>query len=199
MSTFPIPSGGWPHIADVPPRSFVCGFCNHLVSSVRGWNTTAKPQGHIRICGHCNRPTFFVDGTHAASPGPLPGKPVLHLPKEIEHLYGEARMAMSATAHTAAVLTMRKILMHVAVDCGAAPNLSFAAYVTFLSDNNYVPPRAKAWVDKIRKSGNEATHEIVIIEKPGADELLGFTEMLLKLIYEFPALGGSPAAAGTGP
>jgi len=43
------------------------------------------------------------------------------------------------------------------------------------------------WVDHIRKKGNEANHEIIIVEKDDATELLSFVEMLLKVIYEFPA------------
>jgi hypothetical protein len=42
-------------------------------------------------------------------------------------------------------------------------------------------------VDHIRKKGNEATHEIALMGQADAEELIGFTEMLLKFIYEFPA------------
>ena len=41
-------------------------------------------------------------------------------------------------------------------------------------------------VDHIRKKGNEANHEIVLMEKEDAEDLLVFSEMLLKFIYEFP-------------
>jgi len=57
----------------------------------------------------------------------------------------------------------------------------------YLADNNYVPPDGKGWVDHIRKKGNEANHEIVIMSKEEAFELLSFVEMLLKIVYEFPA------------
>jgi hypothetical protein len=42
-------------------------------------------------------------------------------------------------------------------------------------------------VDHIRTKGNEATHEIVLMTKADAEELIAFTEMLLKFVYEFPA------------
>lgn len=77
--------------------------------------------------------------------------------------------------------------MHIAVSKGATPGETFIKYVEFLSNNNYVPPGAKDWVDHIRKKGNEANHEIVIMGKEDAEELLAFSEMLLKIIYEFPA------------
>ena len=48
------------------------------------------------------------------------------------------------------------------------------------------PPNGKGWVDHIRKKGNEAAHEIVLMTKADADELIVFSEMLLKFVYEFP-------------
>jgi hypothetical protein len=42
-------------------------------------------------------------------------------------------------------------------------------------------------VDHIRKKGNEANHEIALMTRVDAEELLSFSEMLLKFIYEFPS------------
>jgi hypothetical protein len=59
-------------------------------------------------------------------------------------------------------------------------------------------PNGKHWVDRIRKKGNEATHEIFLMGEIDAKELLSFLEMLLRFIYEFPNLvpqsGASPEA-----
>ena len=77
--------------------------------------------------------------------------------------------------------------MHIAVSKGAKPGDSFISYVEYLADHNYVPPDAKEWVDHIRKKGNEANHEISIMAKDDAGDLIRFSEMLLKVIYEFPA------------
>jgi hypothetical protein len=49
-----------------------------------------------------------------------------------------------------------------------------------------VPPGGDAWVDHIRKQGNEATHEIDMKSDADARDLISFVEMLLKFIYEFP-------------
>ena len=65
--------------------------------------------------------------------------------------------------------------------------MQFIEYVQFLSDKNYIPPDARAWVDHIRKKGNEANHEIVIMTKTEAEDLLDFIGMLLKIVYQFPA------------
>jgi hypothetical protein len=77
--------------------------------------------------------------------------------------------------------------MHIGVQQGAAPNQSFLAYVDYLAATGYVPPNGKAWVDHIRKKGNEATHEIVLMSPADAEELLSFLSMLLKFIYDFPS------------
>lgn len=77
--------------------------------------------------------------------------------------------------------------MHIAVSKGAKAGESFVSYVQYLADHNYVPPDAKDWVDHIRQKGNEANHEIAVMSRADAEELLSFIEMLLKVIYEFPA------------
>jgi len=102
-------------------------------------------------------------------------------------LYAEARFCMTVNSFTSAVLTCRKLLMHIAVAKGAPTNKSFLEYVEYLSDKNYVPPDGKGWVDYIRTKGNEANHEIKIMSVDDAKDLITFSEMLLKFVYEFPA------------
>jgi hypothetical protein len=119
------------------------------------------------------------------------GSPVEGLPDEIRTLYDEARIT-AAGAYTAAVLCCRKILMHVAVSCGAEENQSFLDYVEYLAARGYVPPNGRGWVDHIRLRGNEANHEIRLMVKSDADELISFTEMLLRFVYEFPSRVPTP-------
>lgn len=76
--------------------------------------------------------------------------------------------------------------MNIGVQEGAQEGKTFVHYVDFLANKGYIPPNGKAWVDHIRKKGNEATHEISVMGGTDAAELLTFTEMLLKFIYEFP-------------
>lgn len=77
--------------------------------------------------------------------------------------------------------------MHVAVDKGAKDGLKFIEYLDYLDKNNYLGAGGRDWVDPLRKKGNEATHQIVKMSEQDARELLDFAEMLLKLVYEFPA------------
>ena len=77
--------------------------------------------------------------------------------------------------------------MHIAVSKGAPVNKTFIKYVDYLSDNHYIPPGSELWVDHIRKKSNEANHEIIQMGMTDSEDLISFTEMLLRMIYEFPA------------
>lgn len=178
----------WVNITELAPKQFRCGYCGESISSDRGYQTqNINPPALIYACHHCGRPTLF-DRDDSQNPGPLYGGDVADITDvSVEQLYNEARRCTAVYAYTASVLASRKLLMHIAVAKGAKPGESFISYVEFLSDNHYVPPGAKLWVDHIRKKGNEANHEIVIMKEEDAKDLLSFLEMLLKMIYEFPA------------
>ena len=78
--------------------------------------------------------------------------------------------------------------MNIAVSQGAEEGKRFIEYVSFLSDSGYDLPNGKHWVDHIRKKGNEATHEVQLMDDTDAEKLLIFVEMLLKFVYEFPSM-----------
>ena len=139
----------------------------------------------LRICPNCQRPTFFEEGKQY--PGFPVGEPIKHLPPDIEALYNEARASATANAPTAAVLALRKLLMNVAVSKGAPTNQSFKQCVDYLATKGYVSPDGKLWVDHIRDKGNDANHEIALMNASDAEDLIAFAEMLLKTIYEFPS------------
>jgi hypothetical protein len=122
----------------------------------------------------------------------------MSLPSDVEALYQEARSCMKVNSYTSAVITCRKLLMHIAVEKGADKGKSFLEYVDYLSQKGYVPPDGKGWVDHIRTKGNEANHEIKIMSPPDAGDLISFAEMLLKFVYEFPAKMKPSSPAPTG-
>jgi hypothetical protein len=175
----------WQNLNSLEPKQFTCGHCYHLVATRNGYFHKKHQFFRIYICPGCEKPTFFEGGVPI--PGVAPGNDVGNLPEDLAKLYGEARRCCSVSAFTSSVLSCRKMLMNIAVQKGAAEGQSFAEYVNYLEANNYTPPGGKEWVDHIRKKGNEATHEIALMSKDDAEELLGFAEMLLKFIYEFPA------------
>ncbi len=191
-------------------KSYTCGYCGEPVASDTGYyaheydlvgNLTGQ-NPVIYLCHQCNGPTYFsMDGKQ--TPGSAFGGTVEGIPSEdVEALYEEARNCMKVGAHTAAILCCRKLLMNIAVAKGAETNKPFAYYVDYLANQGYLPPDGKEWVDLIRKKGNEATHEIAIMEQEDAEELITFSEMLLRFIYEYPArIRARAQAAGqqTGP
>ncbi|MFH0959043.1 MAG: DUF4145 domain-containing protein [Pseudomonadota bacterium] len=183
----------WRGIQDLPNNLFVCGFCNIKVSSVKGYRLGhhgdgSGPQiGAIYVCPNCGGASFFAPNKQQF-PSPALGSPVQHVPPELNTLYEEARRCTSQNCYTAAVLLCRKMLMNIAVEQGALEGLKFIEYVNFLSDKGYIPPNGKHWVDHIRKKGNEATHEIALMAETDAKDLIGFIEMLLRFLYEFPKM-----------
>lgn len=175
----------WQQTCEIAARQYKCGYCDKEVVSNKGYYTTGGREG-IWLCprGH---PTFF-DSEGNQYPSCAFGRGVDSISsKEVNDLYEEARRCMSVRAYTSAVLACRKLLMNIAVDKGAPTRKSFMNYVDYLSAKNYVPPDGKEWVDHIRAKGNEATHEILLMSREDAEALIEFTEMLLKVVYEFPA------------
>ena len=180
----------WINIGALPSKSYICGNCGNSLASAQGFSASSPRQSnlsaYIYICHFCFRPTHFdVEGNQM--PGSPYGHKVNNIPSDVETLYNEARNCTSCNAYTASVLCCRKLLMNIAVSKGADEGLKFIEYVEYLSNKHFIPPDGKDWVDHIRTKGNEATHEILIMKKEDAEELITFIEMLLKFIYEFPA------------
>jgi transcription elongation factor Elf1 len=174
----------WLNLGVLPPREFKCGFCGREVASNQG-HWTQRNEASTRICPRCTLPTLFYGDRQI--PGVVPGNRVDAVPQGVAALYEEARNCVACNSFTSAVLTCRKLLMNIAVAQGAAEGASFLDYVNHLANAGFVPPNGRAWVDHIRRKGNEANHEIKLMTKDDALELISFSEMLLKFIYEFPA------------
>lgn len=186
-------AANWKQILNLPNQSFVCGYCNTSVSSTIGMKLARNqdgsgPQiGGCYICPNCGGTSFFApDG--GRYPSPALGRPVKHVPADLDSLYEEARRCTSQNCYTGAVLLCRKMLMNIAVNQGAQEGLRFIEYVDYLAQKGFVPPNGRHWVDHIRKKGNEATHEITVMGEQEANDLLTFIEMLLRFIYEFPGM-----------
>ena len=180
---------------DVPSASWTCGHCGERVSIGAGWagidDGNKQATVYIRPCPHCWLPTFFGPKGEPM-PHAKPGRSVASLPNDVERLYEEARRAAIARAYTATVLCCRKILLHVAVERGADEPKNFVACVQWLLEQSYLPGNAAGWVDYIRKLGNDANHEIVVMTEEQALHVLALTEQLLRNVYELPAMVPKP-------
>jgi hypothetical protein len=180
----------WNNFSQVGRKTYLCGYCGDKVGPDRAYfgSTPGGRTVFIYICPSCTQPTFIdVDGN--VTPAPRLGRDVKGITDAgVETLYNEARDCTAVGAYTASVLLCRKILMNLAVQHGAKEGESFLDYVDYLEKTGYVPPNGKEWVDLIRKKGNEATHEIALMTQADAAQILHFSEMLLRFVYEFPAM-----------
>lgn len=175
----------WTGLQDIQSKDFKCGYCSREVGAHKGYCVNGASRYQIYMCPCCSQPNYFF-GTKQ-SPAPILGNNVEKLPSEINNLYDEIRACTGVGAYTASVLACRKLLMNIAVNNGAAEGKTFLEYVEYLAQKNYVPPGGKVWVDHIRNKGNEANHKIILMKEKDALDLIKFSEMLLKFIYEFPA------------
>src|SRR6266581_7763864 len=85
----------WPNGNFNNARPYLCGFCGHKVSSIRGFplvfvNGGKSAEYGIYICPHCFSPTFFTS-KQTQIPGPSIGSSVNNVPPELNALYEEAR------------------------------------------------------------------------------------------------------------
>jgi hypothetical protein len=181
----------WVDAKPYPNKDYTCGFCSREVSSNKGyWLTAVKGKARdlgagIRICSSCGGPTFFTNDSKQIPAASL-GRAVDNVPADLNALYEEARRCTTMACYTAAVLLCRKMLMGIAVDKKAKEGKKFEFYVDYLGKKGHVPSEGRPWIDHIRKQGNKATHRTDASSEKDATDLLTFTEMLLRTIYEFP-------------
>jgi hypothetical protein len=191
----------WQGVHTIDTQEWRCGFCDREVASDRGWQATGYSQGfhhtvaRVVLCPRCNLPSLIDSDSGAVVPPERFGQGVDHMPDDLTALYNEARRAVTSGAPNSAALACRKILMHVGVQKGAAAGGTFLSYVNYLSEHGFVPPDARGWVDEIRELGNDANHEIDLISEDEAKDVVEFTAMLLRVIYEYPERGRQARAA----
>lgn len=172
--------------------SVICPFCNKEVAAVvhseitQGQFAETQTRYWVAECPVCMRPIVYDNQNHCTFPGSVPFENVKNLTENVEKIYDECRKACGNGCYTASVILARTLLNHVAVDQGAEENKSFQYYVNYLVEN-YMPPKAKTWVDSIRVLANDSTHHLEIMEKTDAEQVLKFVMYLLKYIYELPA------------
>ncbi len=189
---YTLENAGWQGAAALEQvEDFVCGYCGREVGATLGYTYKGArgldPRGAavvLALCPRCAHPTLLEEKKRQV-PLRLPGRPVEHLPESVALLFLEARLCISAGAYTGSVLLCRKIIVFVAFRKGAGVGRSFFYYVNFLAQANYLPPNS-FWPTYVQTRSNEAAHELSIMDLIDAQAMLGFTETLLRFIYELP-------------
>ena len=173
------------------PRRYKCGHCGSEIVSTKGGQSKHSSNLKIYSCIDCDKPTFF-DGKGTQVPGVLPGTKVQGLPDNVEFLYDEVRHCFMISAWTATTMLARKLLMQVAVDKGAPKDKSFLEYIDWIQDSDWNTLGLRKGLDRIRKKGNKANHEVSIIPQEEAAEIFAVLEVFLRLVYEYPAAFEEP-------
>jgi hypothetical protein len=175
---------GWKNLMLINSKQFKCGYCNSIVATKVGY--ISSNDRAIYICPHCDKPTFFEDYyLNNGIPSSLYGENIKKLPDNISSIYDQARSSFSVKAYSGSVMLCRKLIMNVAVDHGAKKGLNFVEYVDYLDKEGYIPRNSKEWVNEIRKQGNIENHEIELTDEKKCIDIIDFTAMLLKMLYEY--------------
>ena len=147
------------------------------------------------VCQDCCGASIAVayDDEWATIYPPRPsGRQIENLPTDVMKMWEEANLTYSVGAYTSAALMCRKIVFAAAVRCGLpekndrgwAPK--FEECVNFLVNEGILTQRIKdSWADSIRLWGNAATHELNSVRQSTAMKAIEFTQMILRMAFEF--------------
>ena len=176
----------WEQLTQISSREYICYFCNKTVASSVGYKDN-DCVSYIRICPHCNRPTYFYGG-RIQVPKPLPLSPVTGVEDNVRDLFEEARKCISTESYTAVAMLCRKLLMNIAVDHGAEKNKKFQEYVEYIQAKNLVSKSAEELLTEIKDIGNDANHEISQVSKEQANQIIELTNEIINQIYRVKIL-----------
>lgn len=181
----------WRNPQSINSVTYGCNWCESRVSAQTGLHTSDASGWSLLICPNCGKPTIKTSKYHL--PSQLYGESVSGVPEEISHLYIESRKALSASAPTASIMACRKILLNLAVhhagldaknEKGFSP--TYTACVEHLVSSQ-LPPTMKTWLNTVKKTGNDANHEIKQASVDDARLLIDFVGQILKVMFEMPA------------
>ncbi|KAL6953370.1 hypothetical protein U1Q18_052064 [Sarracenia purpurea var. burkii] len=145
---------------------------SRLLAGTEHHRTGEASRGKHLYLPKLRLPTIVVPSFKLLMPRPKPGESVAHLPPEVERIYEEARSAFQAAAFY-----------------GVRHAVSQAPYEYRCSSK-----AERDGVSEIKKLGNEANHELPPISDADAADILDFTVMLLKTIYDYPGRMRSKAS-----
>ena len=186
---FHFEEGDWKDTHRMSSFSFICWNCNKNVASEKGYSSYYRSSrgelaSILHICPNCNAPNVQDEEANFIL-SPLIGTEIKNLSKLIETNYNEIRKCMQARCFNAAIMLMRKMIMHIAVEEGDKEGKNFIVYVDFLCNQGIVPKKSRSKAESVKDIGNSANHEIEDKTEEEAKNCFEFIELLLKVNYEF--------------
>jgi Domain of unknown function (DUF4145) len=201
------------HLPSSDPASWTtaaCGNCGADQMIVVGITNSAVPNDgymkpHVQWlrCIRCFH-GVVVNGEQI-SPAVMPLDNPDGVPKDDLAAWQEVRGCLSVGAHTAAVMMCRKLLFHVAVAHGLSEKNekdkapTFAEALNHLESEGVFTKSMRPWVARIKDVGNEANHELSGVTQAQALDIAKFTQYLMKLAYELPAMMNDAPLSSAGP
>lgn len=184
---FEFEKGSWVSIGTGGARAFICWNCSKEIASEKYYHSSDNAgnfMSYIYICPNCNAPLISDDEDKQIILS-LPGIEIEKIPADINIIYNEIRKSMQSNCFNGAIMLMRKLIMHIAVEEGAEEGKKFIEYIDYLCEEGIVPKKSKNKANSVRTLGNSTNHEIEARTKEEAQNCFEFIELLLKVNYEF--------------
>lgn len=173
--------------------TYACGACGNttngrVVCELKRQHDTSSILWCLCSCDKEEPSVLIMD--HAAIKTQVPIARTFHSSSEwpvaLATLYDEAAKAHAAGAYTATSMVCRKILMACACDKGDTDGKHFGPYVDYITQQVLTYPAAKSAIDAIRTIGNEANHNVQIVNEPDATRAMKIVTYMLNTIYSLP-------------
>jgi hypothetical protein len=184
----------------LPARPYVCGHCGVEVAPNVGFACTRyadllmfqNQEAYIYICHNCHRPTLAMP-FEPMIPAPRAGEPIAELKGDVAKLYEEIRSSMQAGAYTGAVALCRTMIAHVSHEkTSKAKDAAFQDHLKALYDSEHLAKGQRDWIDAIKDSAGKGIHDLEILSPDEAKSIFEFTQMMLKILYTYPAIMPAP-------
>lgn len=87
------------------------------------------------------------------------------------------------------------MIAHVSHDIlNTKKDATFQTHLKALYESDYLAKGQRDWIDAIRDSAGKGIHDLEIITPDEAKSIFEFTQMMLKILYEYPTLKPTPRA-----
>jgi len=172
--------------------TYTCYFCENIVSGIitsmytldeRLFDIDMDMNIKWLLCPNCSHGSL-LDRDGSIYPSATKTEKIKGLDNIVQNAYDEACVCFSTRCYVACELLCQKIIMHVAFELGAKKEELFEHCLDYLKDQDHTTPQMMPWIVKIKQYENDTTHRIQNPNKYRAENMLTFTSILLKIIYE---------------